>query len=161
METFVLIPEELSLDRATGDGNAIRVVCNQTLLPRGLRFSPFQGTLRTDGNLDSGLFRGKFPSWGGLRATSWVRFLRECPQISKEVNLVEMILPGGQVIYEVHRPITCGDELVLFSTEPPLPFTKALKDAIFEETMKALLLEVPLDLSTSLFLSHVSHCIFF
>jgi hypothetical protein len=158
METFVLIPEQLSLE-LSGDGSALRVVSNQNIIARGSRFSPFQGTLRTDEKLTARSFNGggggggreRYCSWGGLRAASWVRFLRQSLQITKEVNLVELILPGGQVVYEVHRPISLWEELVVFSTEPPLTFTKALKEAIFEETMKALLLEVPLDLSTSLF----------
>ena len=159
METFVLIPEQLSLE-LSGDGSELRVVSNQNTIPRGSRFSPFQGTLRTDEKLTARSFNGgsskvqereRYCSWGGLRAASWVRFLRQSVQISSEVNLVELILPGGQVVYEVHRPINLWEELVVFSTEPPLTFTKALKEAIFEETMKALLLEVPLDLSTSLF----------
>ncbi|CAG7659822.1 unnamed protein product [Allacma fusca] len=151
METFVLIPEQLSL-QLTSDG--LQVVSNQTV-PRGFRFSPFQGTLRTDDKLSPALLdRGRsdrYYYWGGFRAASWVRFLRQRHDLTPDVNLMELVLPGGQVVYEVRRPLESWEELVVFSPEPPVSLAKALKEAIFEQTMRALMLEVPLDLSTSLF----------
>lgn len=157
METFVLIPEQLSLQLTPDTG--LRVVSNQ-IVPRGFRFSPFQGTLRTDDKLSPAILdRGRsdrYYYWGGFRAASWVRFLRQCHNLTPDANLVELVLPGGQVVYEVRRSLEPWEELVVFSPEPPVSLAKALKEAIFEQTMRALMLEVPLDLSTSLFHKVVS-----
>jgi hypothetical protein len=159
METFVLIPEQLSLQL---ESESLAVVANCPIV-RGYRFSPFQGTLRTDEKLSFAVDRGKGDSycyWNGFRAASWVRFLRTSSEMSSSVNLIEVITPGGQIMYEARRPVDLWEELVLFSPDSPLNLAKAIKEAIFEQTMRALMLEVPLDLSTSVFHKLVSRIIF-
>ncbi|ODN03355.1 PR domain zinc finger protein 14 [Orchesella cincta] len=151
METFVLIPEQLSLSLSN---ESLTVVSNCTI-NRGFRFSPFQGTLRTDDKLSLALERGKsdrYYYWSGFRAASWVRFLRQSPVMGAEVNLMEVITSSGQIMYEVRKPLDVNDELVVYSPDSsPANLAKAIKEAIFEQAMRALMLEVPLDLSTSVF----------
>ncbi|OXA56916.1 zinc finger protein 771 [Folsomia candida] len=150
METFVLIPEQLSLQL---ESESLTVVAHCPIV-RGFRFSPFQGTLRTDEKLSLVVERGqgeRFCYWNGFRAASWVRFLRTASEMSAAVNLVEVITPSGQIMYEVRRPVDSWEELVLYSPDSPLNLAKAIKEAIFEQTIKGVILEVPLDLSTSVF----------
>lgn len=155
METFVLIPEQLSLQLET---ESLTVVAHSPIV-RGFRFSPFQGTLRTDEKLSLVVERGKgdrFCYFNGFRAASWVRFLRTCTEMNGAVNLVEMITPGGQIMYEAKRPVDTWEELVLYAPDSPLNLAKAIKEAIFEQTMRSLQAELPLDLSTSVFQKLVS-----
>lgn len=155
METFVLIPEQLSLQL---ESESLTVVAHCPIV-RGFRFSPFQGTLRTDEKLSLVVERGqgeRFCYWNGFRAASWVRFLRTASEMSAAVNLVEVITPSGQIMYEVRRPVDSWEELVLYSPDSPLNLAKAIKEAIFEQTIKGVILEVPLDLSTSVFQKLVS-----
>jgi hypothetical protein len=81
--------------------------------------------------------------------------------MNSAVNLIEMITPSGQIMYEARRPVDSWEELVLYSPDSPLNLAKAIKEAIFEQTMRALMLEVPLDLSTSVFQKLVSHSYYF
>jgi len=151
MDTFVLIPEEFSLHQTPNEN--LRVITNRSLT-RGTRFSPFQGTLRTDDKLSFFLDREKNERYhysNGFRVSSWIKFLKETSQMSGEVNLMEIVTPGGQILYEARTTIDIEEELVLFSPKTPLGLGKAIKEAIFEQTMRALMREVPLDLSTSLF----------
>lgn len=146
----MLIPEQLSLQLAS---ESLAVVANCPIV-RGFRFSPFQGTLRTDEKLGFALDRGKgdkYCYWNGFRAASWVRFLRSSSDLGPKANVIEVVTPGGQIVYEVRRPIDVWEELILYSPDSPLNLAKAIKEAIFEQTMRALMLEVPLDLSTSVF----------
>lgn len=157
LETFVLIPEQLSL---TLSSDSLSVVSNCPI-NRGFRFSPFQGTLRTDDKLSLALERGKSDKYyywsGGFRAQSWVRFLRQSSVMGPEVNLMEVITTSGQIMYEVRKPLDVNDELVVYSPDSsPANLAKAIKEAIFEQAMRALMLEVPLDLSTSVFQKMVS-----
>lgn len=84
-----------------------------------------------------------------------------------EVNVMEVITTSGQIMYEVRKPLDVNDELVVFSpgdsggggggSSSPQNLAKAIKEAIFEQAMRSLMVEVPLDLSQSVFQKMVSY----
>lgn len=156
MDTFVLIPEQFNLQLIS---NKLSVVANR-FIPKGTTFSAFQGTLRTDNRLKTTT----------TTAESWVKYLRRIDS-NKDVNLIQINNNNSasivslqlQPLYQVCRSIEPAEELLLLAvTSTAAPATtksqavspsmlESLQTVIFQETLKTLLLEVPLDLSKSLF----------
>lgn len=147
METFVLIPKELSLvlsdrpastttdDATTHDHHrpareVTAAVWSNSRISRGTRFLPFQGTVRLDkldifGTLDRQDIRHRFGCYDEIqqekskqvRHCNWVRFVRHSPQFSAEVNLLGSLVKG-EPVYETIRTVASNTELVVFYEDP-------------------------------------------
>ncbi|XP_077483636.1 uncharacterized protein LOC144093804 isoform X2 [Amblyomma americanum] len=138
METFVLIPKELSLvlsdrtastttDSSTTSAKEVTAaVWSNSRISRGTRFLPFQGTVRLDklevfGTLDQKDIRHRFGCYDEIqlekskqvRHCNWVRFVRHSPQFSAEVNLLGSLVKG-EPVYETIRTVASNTELVVF-----------------------------------------------
>lgn len=177
METCVLIPAELSLVLTAPSRKPYEMgasVWSNQRIPRGTRFSPFQGTVRLDKlevytSIDDNDVRNRFGCFDEIqevesrrvRHCNWVRFLRCSQTLSTDVNLLGTIVKG-EPVYEAIRTINPNCELVVYledtedSRNPMTVLTcRNLTAAHYRHAMGLILEDTPLDLSRSLLSSRV------
>ncbi|XP_055920397.1 zinc finger protein 235-like [Eupeodes corollae] len=168
METCVLIPQEFSLALAStpaGILNEQQITVWTTMgIPQGTLFYPFQGTIRID-TLDTfkylededvryrfGLYDEISYTFGKrVRHCNWIRFLRVSESYGSQVNMV-CTKVKGEPIYEVVKPITTHQELVVYflPERPEELLFMQMRASLYRQTMDSILEGSPLDLSMSL-----------